>query len=146
MKPSYYKMPYSYKETVSGDAGKLSFRNGKSQLGLTVQVIRVFRHIWIFRGWISWIEPQAVHRPSRLKISNENVSWDVAHRPDDGGSKHLWNVGQFAQDWLHGATFEKRVMFIYSPPWESETSLRFRNSFEKLWKYFYYYYYYDYTY
>jgi hypothetical protein len=31
--------------------------------------------------------------------------------PDDGGSKHLWNIGQYVATRLHGATPEKTAIF-----------------------------------
>jgi hypothetical protein len=44
------------------------------------------------------------------------VFWVVApygatHRPDDGGSRDLRNVGKLLPDWLHGATPQKTAIF-----------------------------------
>jgi hypothetical protein len=39
-----------------------------------------------------------------------------AHNPDDGGSKHLWNVGQFLPDYT--AQHPRRQPSSFSPPWE----------------------------
>jgi hypothetical protein len=41
-------------------------------------------------------------------------------RPDDGGSKHLWNVCQFVQDCK--AQQPRRQPSSYSTPWEPEVS------------------------
>jgi hypothetical protein len=51
------------------------------------------------------------------------VFWDVAHgdRPDDGGSKGLWNVGKLLPDYT--AQQPRRQLSSYSPPWEPEISL-----------------------
>jgi hypothetical protein len=38
--------------------------------------------------------------------------------PDDGGSKHLWNVSQFPPGYL--AQHHRRQSSSYSPPWERE--------------------------
>jgi hypothetical protein len=59
------------------------------------------------------------------------VFWDVAlcslvevyrhfttYRPDDGGSKHLWNVGKLLPDYT--AQHPRRHSFSYLPPWEPE--------------------------
>jgi hypothetical protein len=40
--------------------------------------------------------------------------------PDDGGYKHLWNVGQFLRYYTHGSTSEKS--YSYSLLWEFEIS------------------------
>jgi hypothetical protein len=32
-------------------------------------------------------------------------------RPDDGGSKHLWNVGKLLPHYIHGAKTQKTVTF-----------------------------------
>jgi hypothetical protein len=42
--------------------------------------------------------------------------------PDDGGSKHPCNVGQFLPD--YAAQHTRRGSSSYSPPWEPEISLR----------------------
>jgi hypothetical protein len=39
-------------------------------------------------------------------------------RPDDGGSKHLWNVGKFLPDYM--TQQPRRRPSLYSPPWEPE--------------------------
>jgi hypothetical protein len=57
------------------------------------------------------------------------VFWDVAtcnlveigDRPDDGGSKHLWNFGQFLR--AYTAQDPRRQLSSYFPPWEPEISL-----------------------
>jgi hypothetical protein len=43
------------------------------------------------------------------------------HRPDDGGSKNLWNVGKLLQDYT--ALQPRRQPSSYSPPWESQILL-----------------------
>jgi hypothetical protein len=45
-------------------------------------------------------------------------SWMLC--PDDGGSKHLWNVGQFLPD--YAAQQPRRQSSSFSLPWEPETS------------------------
>jgi hypothetical protein len=42
------------------------------------------------------------------------------HRPDDGSSKHLWNVGQFL--WDYTAQHPRRQSSSYSPPWGPKIS------------------------
>jgi hypothetical protein len=44
------------------------------------------------------------------------------HRPDDGGNKHLWNVGELLPDYT--ALQPRRQPSSYSPPWEPEISIR----------------------
>jgi hypothetical protein len=45
--------------------------------------------------------------------------WFTYH-PEDGGSKHLWNVSQFLPD--HTVQYPSRQSSSYSPLWETETS------------------------
>jgi hypothetical protein len=45
----------------------------------------------------------------------------VTHRPDDGGSKYLWNVGKLLPDYT--PLQPRRQPSSYSPPWESEILL-----------------------
>jgi hypothetical protein len=40
------------------------------------------------------------------------------HRPNDGGSKHLWNVGKLLLDYTEQEP--RRLSSSYSPPWEPE--------------------------
>jgi hypothetical protein len=40
------------------------------------------------------------------------------HRPDDGGSKELWNVGKLLPDYT--TQQQRRQPSSYSPPWEPE--------------------------
>jgi hypothetical protein len=47
------------------------------------------------------------------------MSWD--HRPDDGGSKNIWNVGKLLPDYT--ALQPRRQPSSYSPPWESQIPL-----------------------
>jgi hypothetical protein len=56
------------------------------------------------------------------------VFWIVApcslvgdHRPDDGGSKHLWNVGKLLSDYT--VLQPRRQPSSYSPPWEPQILL-----------------------
>jgi hypothetical protein len=44
----------------------------------------------------------------------------LLQRPDDGGSKHLWNVGPFLPD--NTTQHPTRQPSSYSSPWERETS------------------------
>jgi hypothetical protein len=47
-------------------------------------------------------------------------TWNLTHRPDDGGSTHLWNVGQ---QLFYTAVHPRRQFWTsYSPPWELEIS------------------------
>jgi hypothetical protein len=57
-----------------------------------------------------------------------HVFWAVAprslvkiHRPDDGGSKHLWNVSKLLPDYT--AQQPRRQPSSYSTPWEPKISL-----------------------
>jgi hypothetical protein len=43
------------------------------------------------------------------------------HRPDDGGSKDLWNVGKFLPDYM--VLQPRRQQSSYSPPWEPQILL-----------------------
>jgi hypothetical protein len=45
----------------------------------------------------------------------------IAHRPDDGGSKDLWNVGKLLPDYT---ALQPRRRPSYSPPWEPQILLR----------------------
>jgi hypothetical protein len=47
--------------------------------------------------------------------------WVVTHRPDDGGSKDLWNVGKLLPDYT--ALQPRRKPSSYSPPWEPQILL-----------------------
>jgi hypothetical protein len=47
------------------------------------------------------------------------------HRPDNGGSKHLWNVGKLLPDYTAQQT--RRQPSSYSPPWEPQISLNITN-------------------
>jgi hypothetical protein len=49
----------------------------------------------------------------------ERLLWN--HRPDEGGSKHLWNVGQLLPDYT--AQYPRRLLPSYSPPLEPEISI-----------------------
>jgi hypothetical protein len=44
-----------------------------------------------------------------------------AHRPDDGGSKYLWNVGKLLPDYT--VLQPRRQQSSYSPPWEPQILL-----------------------
>jgi hypothetical protein len=50
------------------------------------------------------------------------VFWDVlpCHRPDDGGSTYLWNVGR--QLFYTAVHPRRQIWTSYSPPWELEIS------------------------
>jgi hypothetical protein len=52
------------------------------------------------------------------------------YRPGDGGSKHLWNVGQFLRDCTAQNT--RRQSSLYSPPWEPEISPIYACRFQAL--------------
>jgi hypothetical protein len=49
-------------------------------------------------------------------------SFNKANRPDDAGSKHLWNVCQLLRDYT--AQYPRRLSSSYSPPLEPEISLQ----------------------
>jgi hypothetical protein len=74
---------------------------------------------------------------SQLHISKMTAFWGVAlcnlvevyrrfrgacclHRPVDGGSKYLWNVGNLLPDYT--AQQPRKQLSSYSPPWEPEIS------------------------
>jgi hypothetical protein len=46
----------------------------------------------------------------------------LTHRPDDGGSTHLWNVGRHRFE--NTAVHPRRLWTSYSSPWEPEISHR----------------------
>jgi hypothetical protein len=53
------------------------------------------------------------------------VFWDVTpcsdeYHPDDGGSKHLWNIRKLLPDYT--AQHSRRQSSSYSPPWEPKIS------------------------
>jgi hypothetical protein len=50
------------------------------------------------------------------------VFWAITHRPDDGGSKDLWNDGRLLPDCT--ALQHRRQPSSYSPPWEPQIVLR----------------------
>jgi hypothetical protein len=54
-------------------------------------------------------------------LSAATVEAVVSHHPDDGGSKHLWNVGKLQTDYT--AQHPRRQPSSYSSPWEPEISL-----------------------
>jgi hypothetical protein len=51
----------------------------------------------------------------RDKISGSHGGEYEDDRPDDGGSKHLWNVGKLTR--LYGAIFQQTVIFDFSTIW-----------------------------
>jgi hypothetical protein len=54
---------------------------------------------------------------------NEHASIQIAmSRPDDGGSKDLWNVGKLLPDYT--VLQPRRQQSEYSPPWEPQILLR----------------------
>jgi hypothetical protein len=53
---------------------------------------------------------------NRMKTEDDSLQ----HRPDDGGSRHLWNVGLLQRD--HMALCPTKLSSSYWPPWESEIS------------------------
>jgi hypothetical protein len=75
----------------------------------------------------------------QVHILKMTVFWDVApcslvefyrrfrgacclqYRPDDGGSKHIWNVGKRLPD--YAAQQPRRQPSSYLPPWEHKISL-----------------------
>jgi hypothetical protein len=59
-----------------------------------------------------------------IRREKMTVFWDVApcDRPDDGGSKHFWNVGKLLPDYM--AQHSRRQSSSYSLPWEPEISSR----------------------
>jgi hypothetical protein len=55
----------------------------------------------------------------------------VRNRSDDGGSTHLWNVGQFLPDYT--AQHPRRRPSSYSLPWESKIILNILD-FDAIWR------------
>jgi hypothetical protein len=45
----------------------------------------------------------------------------MSYNPDDGGNKHLWDVGQLLR--YYKAQYSRRLSSSYSPPWEPEISI-----------------------
>jgi hypothetical protein len=67
-------------------------------------------------------------RPSRrwedniqMDLKQIGYHWRAGDRPDDGGTKHLWNVGKLLPDYM--AQQPRRQPSSYSPPWEPESHL-----------------------
>jgi hypothetical protein len=81
-------------------------------------LVEVYRR---FRG------PCCLHHPGRC-VSE----WVSIHRPDDGGSKDLWNDGKRLP--YYTALQPRRQPSSYSPPWEPQILLctvqSFKSSFE----------------
>jgi hypothetical protein len=48
-------------------------------------------------------------------------TWNLTHRPDDGGSTYLWNVGR--QLFYTAVHPRRQIWTLYSPPWGLEISL-----------------------
>jgi hypothetical protein len=68
---------------------------------------------WYHRRWsLSYVKASTLH----FYISSLLFSWD--HRPDDGGSTYLWNVGRHSIK--NTAVHPRRFWASYSPPWEPE--------------------------
>jgi hypothetical protein len=60
---------------------------------------------------------------SKPRARNWFRMWELRvcdHHPDDGVSKHLWNVSKFLPDFT--AQEPRRQPSSYSPPWEPEIS------------------------
>jgi hypothetical protein len=75
--------------------------------------------IWLSYGmlrsvvWFKFTDVSEVPAASNIRAMS-------AHCPDDGGSKHLWNVGKLLPDCK--AQHPRRQSSLYSPPWELEIS------------------------
>jgi hypothetical protein len=60
------------------------------------------------------------------QLSKKKMTYCLHHRPNDGGSKHLWNVGLLQRDYT--ALYPRRLSSSYSPPWEPEISHSFQDA------------------
>jgi hypothetical protein len=54
---------------------------------------------------------------------NDRWLYRLTHRPDDGGSAYLWNVGRHSIK--NTAVHPRRFWASYPPPWEHEISPRY---------------------
>jgi hypothetical protein len=99
-------------------------------------------HCWLFVVWIHISKSLAVrafvcarfskYDPQKMSqvsiVCRGTVQWSLLRRsavwapdrPDDGGSKRLWNVGKFLPGYT--AQHPGRKLSSYSPPWEPEIS------------------------
>jgi hypothetical protein len=59
---------------------------------------------------------------SLVEIYQRDELWAMSHRPDDGGSKVLWNAGKFLPDYT--ALKPRRQPSSYQPPWGPQILLR----------------------
>jgi hypothetical protein len=109
---------------------------------------------WSLKLFINFLYPQSRQNflhylfflsrvPEKISIEKMVVCWDVApcslvgidrrfrgdYRPDDRGSKLLWNDGQCLLDYT--AKHYRRQASLYSSPWEPEISPFFITSFPK---------------
>jgi hypothetical protein len=92
-------------------------------------LVEVFRH---FRG-ACWLHHQGLLITLMMKTASTSETsvnfyqrWlrphaRLTHRPDDGGSKDLWNVGKRLPDYT--ALQPRRQPSSYSPPWEPQILL-----------------------
>jgi hypothetical protein len=71
--------------------------------------------------YIRWPSSGMLRRVLSLKLT-DGLKVLTAMRPDDGGSKHLWNFGQFLPDYT--AQHTRRQSPSYSKQWEPGISPR----------------------
>jgi hypothetical protein len=58
---------------------------------------------------------------SAVKVDRRfRIAYCLLHRPDDGGSTHVWNVGLLQRE--NTTLHHRRLSSAYSPPWEHEVS------------------------
>jgi hypothetical protein len=48
-------------------------------------------------------------RDLRMRTWERLMTQTLQHRPDDGGSQHLWNVGQYLSDYLRNILDDSRI-------------------------------------
>jgi hypothetical protein len=70
---------------------------------------------------ITWLVFWVVAPCSLVEVYRHFGGACCLHRPDNGDSKHLWNVSKFLPDYT--AQQPRRQSSSYSPPWEPEISL-----------------------
>jgi hypothetical protein len=82
------------------------------------------QHSVCFHGAQCLLAVRSIQFPPRNIVHNRShllaASIIRAMNPDDGGSKHLWNVGKFLPDYTEQQP--RRWSSSYWPPWEPEIS------------------------
>jgi hypothetical protein len=84
-------------------------------------LISVWKGTWINeKTYYNQTETIYVQRKIPCLKKLQLWKWLSSHRPDDGGSKHLWNIGKLLPDYT--AQQPTKRPSSYSPPWESQIS------------------------